>query len=75
MLAHVRRDEGAAFPDEVDINTNPKMGCTWIQCGAQAAVETPGNNEKRCVAGSLSPKCRWVKTRVRVSCGRLADWP
>ena len=43
----------AVFMDEVDINTNPKIGSMWMPRGKQAEVVTPGNNEKRYLAGSL----------------------
>lgn len=41
------------FQDEVDIQLHPKIGCQWMQRGRQAQVVTPGNNQKRYVAGSL----------------------
>ena len=47
-------DETAVFEDEVDINTNPKIGSMWMYRGQQAEVETPGNNVKRYLAGSLN---------------------
>ena len=47
-------DEIAVFQDEVDVNTNPKIGCMWMRRGEQAEVETPGNNQKRYLAGSLN---------------------
>jgi transposase len=40
------------FQDEVDIPLNPKIGSCWMPRGEQAEVVTPGNNEKRHVAGS-----------------------
>src|SRR3954466_3806060 len=46
-------DETAVFQDEVDINTNPKIGSMWMAKGEQATVETPGNNEKRYISGSI----------------------
>ena len=39
------------FQDEVDVNLNPKIGCMWMPRGEQAEVVTPGNNEKRYLAG------------------------
>ena len=45
--------ETIVFEDEVDINLNPKIGCMWMRRAAQAQVETPGDNEKCYVAGSL----------------------
>lgn len=52
LLANLPADEVAVFQDEVDINTNPKIGSMWMFKGQQAEVETPGDNEKRYLAGS-----------------------
>lgn len=41
------------FQDEVDVHLNPKIGSCWMVRGEQAEVVTPGNNEKRHLAGSL----------------------
>jgi transposase len=54
LLAHLPGDETAVFQDEVDINTNPKIGSMWMRQGRQAEVPTPGTNEKRYLAGSLN---------------------
>jgi len=53
LLAELPDDETAVFQDEVDLNTNPKIGSTWMVRGEQAKVETPGNNEKRYISGSI----------------------
>ncbi len=53
LLAGLPEDETAIFPDEVDINTNPKIGSMWMLKGPQALVETPGNNAKRYLSGSI----------------------
>jgi transposase len=53
VLAELPDDETAVFQDEVDINTNPKIGSMWMVKGRQAKVETPGNNEKRYLSGSI----------------------
>ena len=53
VLAGRPYDETAVFQDEVDINTNPKIGSMWMVKGHQAKVETPGNNEKRYLSGSI----------------------
>jgi putative transposase len=53
VLAGLPDDETAVFQDEVDINTNPKIGAMWMIKGHQAEVETPGNNEKRYLSGSI----------------------
>jgi len=52
--------------DEVDINTNPKIGSMWMFKGQQAEVVTPGNNEKRYLAGSLD----WRTGRLTLTEGR-----
>jgi transposase len=53
LLKGLPANETAVFMDEVDVNLNPKVGCQWMKRGQQAAVETPGNNEKRYLAGSI----------------------
>jgi transposase len=53
LLAGLPEDETAVFQDEVDINTNPKIGSMWMFKGSQAKVETPGINEKRYLSGSI----------------------
>lgn len=54
LLKDLQSDEIAVFQDEVDVNTNPKIGSMWMRKGEQAEVITPGNNEKRYLAGSLN---------------------
>ena len=63
LLATVPDDETAVFQDEVDINTNPKIGSMWMPRGQQACVETPGTNVKRYLAGSL----HWRTGKLLVS--------
>jgi len=53
LLAALPDDETAVFEDEVDVNTNPKIGAMWMPRGQQAVVVTPGTNVKRYLAGSL----------------------
>jgi putative transposase len=53
LLAQLPSDETAVFQDEVDIHLNPKIGSQWMVCAEQAQVVTPGDNEKRHLAGSL----------------------
>ncbi len=43
------------FADEVDIHLNPKLGPDWMLPGTQRLVVTPGNNEKRYLAGAYEP--------------------
>jgi transposase len=54
LLRHLPEDELAVFQDEVDVNTNPKIGSMWMRRGQQAEVVTPGTNSKRYLAGSLN---------------------
>ena len=54
LLATLPANEIAVFQDEVDVNTNPKIGAMWMRRGQQAKVVTPGTNEKRYLAGSLN---------------------
>jgi transposase len=63
LLATLPDDETAVFQDEVDVHLNPKIGSMWMRRGEQAEVVTPGNNEKRHLAGSLS----WRTGRLFVS--------
>jgi putative transposase len=53
LLRSLPDNELAVFQDEVDLNLNPKIGSMWMRKGEQAVVETPGNNHKCHVAGSL----------------------
>jgi transposase len=53
LLEDLPADETAVFQDEVDIHLNPKIGSCWMRRGEQAEVVTPGNNQKRHLAGSL----------------------
>lgn len=54
LLATLPANEIAVFQDEVDINTNPKIGAMWMRRGQQVEIPTPGTNEKRYLAGSLN---------------------
>jgi putative transposase len=54
LLAELPANEVAVFQDEVDINLNPKIGSMWMRRGQQAEVETPGDNDKRYLAGSMN---------------------
>jgi transposase len=53
LLRNLPDDETAVFQDEVDVHLNPKIGACWMRRGEQAEVPTPGNNQKRHLAGSL----------------------
>lgn len=66
LLNNLPSDEIALFEDEVDINTNPKIGSMWMRRGRQAKVVTPGDNEKRYLAGSLN----WRTGQLLATLGR-----
>jgi putative transposase len=53
LVADLPADETVVFQDEVDVHLNPKIGSCWMPRGQQAQVTTPGNNDKRHLAGSL----------------------
>lgn len=53
LIAGLPDDETAVFQDEVDLNTNPKIGRMWMVRGRQATVRTPGTNQKRYLSGSI----------------------
>lgn len=46
-------DEVLVYLDEVDIPLNPKIGLDWMLSGQQKPVRTPGQNQKRYLAGAL----------------------
>jgi putative transposase len=74
LLRDLPADETAQFMDEVDINTNPKIGSMWMYRGRQADVTTPGNNEKRYLAGSLDGRTgRLTLTEGKPHQGRNTD--
>lgn len=63
LLNGLPSNEIALFQDEAEVCTNPKIGSMWMTKGKQATVETPGNNEKRHLIGSLAwDTCRLVTT-------------
>lgn len=52
LLNNLPPDEVAVYEDEVDIHLNPKIGLDWMVRGQQKEVVTPGQNEKRYLAGA-----------------------
>jgi transposase len=54
LLRALPADEVALFQDEADVQTNPDIGPMWMRRGCQAEVETPGDNRKNYLAGSLN---------------------
>jgi transposase len=63
FIGRLPDDETVVFQDEVDVHLNPKIGSCWMVRGEQAEVVTPGNNEKRHLAGSL----HWRTGRLLLS--------
>lgn len=62
--------EPVFYVDEVDIHLNPKVGPDWMLKGRRRHVLTPGNNEKRYLAGAMNAKTRkvtWVKGTSKAS--------
>jgi transposase len=56
QLAASASDENVVvYGDEVDVHLNPKIGPDWMLPGTQRLVLTPGNNEKRYLAGAYEP--------------------
>jgi len=65
-LAHLRKlealvntlpkGEPVLYEDEADIHLNPKIGADWMLPGQQKRVMTPGQNEKRYLAGALDAR-------------------
>lgn len=49
-------DEVVVYEDEVDVHLNPKIGVDWMVRGQQKTVLTPGQNQKRYLAGALNAK-------------------
>lgn len=63
LIEDLPEDEVAVYEDEVDIHLNPKIGLDWMVRGQQKEVLTPGQNEKRYLAGALNAKSKeliWV---------------
>ncbi len=70
LLESLPRGHVAVYEDEVDIHLNPKIGWDWMVRGQQKEVVTPGNNEKRYLAGALdvvSGQLLWVEGKSKAS--------
>jgi transposase len=65
LIDTLPNDEQAFWEDEVDIDLNPKIGPDWMLPGRQKAVQTPGVNAKRYLAGALDAQTgevQWVES-------------
>ena len=70
LIATLPRRERVFYEDEVDIHLNPKIGLDWMVSGQQKEVETPGQNEKRYLAGALDVRTGvlvWVEGERKTS--------
>jgi transposase len=70
LLATLPRRERAFYEDEVDVHLNPKVGLDWMGLGQQKQVVTPGQNEKRYLAGALDIRTgvvTWVEGERKTS--------
>jgi transposase len=64
LIRNLGPDEVAVYEDEVDIHLNPKIGPDWMLQGQQKEVRTPGQNQKRYLAGALDArtgKLTWIE--------------
>lgn len=63
-------EEPVFFEDEMDVHLNPKIGRDWMLKGQRRYVPTPGQNQKRFVAGALNAvtrKVTWVTGTSKAS--------
>lgn len=70
LIASLPRREVAVYEDEVDIHLNPKIGLDWMGYRQQKEVKTPGQNEKRYLAGALDVRTGlliWVEGAKKTS--------
>lgn len=70
LLATLPVRQRAFYADEVDIHLNPKIGLDWMVAGQQKEVLTPGQNEKRYLAGALDVRTGeviWVEGERKTS--------
>jgi transposase len=65
LIETLPEDEAAVWQDEVDVHLNPKIGLDWMNRGQQKQVLTPGQNQKRYLAGAMDAKTghlTWVES-------------
>jgi len=70
LIATLPRREVAVSEDEVDVHLNPKIGLDWMGHGQQKEALTPGQNEKRYMAGALDVRTgeiHWVEAAQKNS--------
>lgn len=71
LAASASEEHIVVYADEVDIHLNPRIGPDWMLPGTQRLVLTPGNNEKRYLAGAFDPANNRL---VYVEGDRKASW-
>jgi transposase len=65
LVQEAPEDDVVLYGDEVDIHLNPKIGPDWMLPGLQKEVLTPGQNEKRYLAGAFNARTgrlTWVES-------------
>jgi transposase len=70
LVATLPRNEVAVYEDEVDVHLNPKIGLDWMGLGQQKEVVTPGQNQKRYLAGAMDVRTgvvHWVEAERKDS--------
>src|SRR6202044_1893506 len=70
LIADLPPDEVAVYEDEIDIHLNPKIGSDWMVRGQQKEILTPGQNEKRYLAGAQDTRTGeivWVEREQKNS--------
>ena len=63
LIENLPADEAAFYADELDVHLNPKIGRDWMLPGQQKIVLTPGQNQKRYLAGARhvrTGRMHWV---------------
>jgi transposase len=71
LASQKRPGEVVLYVDEVDLHLNPRIGPDWMLPGTQREVLTPGQNEKRHLAGAYDPAHQRL---VYVTGDRKATW-
>jgi transposase len=71
LVAQRQPGEVVLYVDEADLHLNPKIGPDWMLLGTQREVVTPGQNEKRHLAGAYDPAHQRL---VYVTGDRKASW-
>jgi putative transposase len=70
LLQTLPRGHVAVYEDEVDVHLNPKIGLDWMGLGQQKEAMTPGQNQKRYLAGAWEVRSRrvvWVEGERKTS--------